>query len=861
MDPPNKRRRLAPKVPEPAPIPTASATAAAAATVPTPATTPQQAQYSPEQTRQHFPVQEPAHAAERHDFESFARHLQDAAMLIYRKMEKTPSYTSASVLLLRWEEDTSVEHELVALEKVFREKYNYHTDKWAIPTVPNPSIKLGVQMAAFMDNARSDHLLIIYYAGHGYVGADKQLYWASNTREDACKLKWSGVRCLFEDASSDILLLLDTCAIHDAPVAGSHGVKQAIAAYSPGQRDADYHTHSFTTHLVESLRRLSSGRPFTAQRLYEEIMRQRHDDLTAKLSNGGAGKPPVEKSPTFFTLTPGKSQNLTLAPLRPGRTSAHDAEAKDASGSGPLPDLTFDEARVLVCTTFVGDANPDMMFYNQWLQQTPPIASKITMEGMFLGPPTMLLISMPQSIWNVFQHDKVCCFLGYINSHNMIDLYKGLVKSTPVPPVNHKAVEDGRILLEAREAATSSPASKRRHEAIAQQASSYSELPMRQEAPTRNPLPSSAPTASVIATAASVRDDGQDSAEMKEAAEQLKALSHVRHVSDGAASAVSDARQRDSPSSGANESGMEDVHYSADLNGSASKPKPAPPARKPLAKAQPKQDTRCTLCSHAPFKDSSSLRKHVAAAHTRPFPCAFSFAGCTSTFGSKNEWKRHIASQHLCLQYYRCSQCPSSAAEGKGNEFNRKDLFTQHLRRMHAPFAIKKALTKGDSKLNSEWENHVKEMQHSCLVTRREPPQLVSCPKHDCQKEFEGHIAWDEWTEHVGRHMEKGDGVRLGVDPMLAKWALDEAIIERDENGGYRFSTQNASNGDMDRRDSIVNSSFISDGGKLEEKVDKLDDIANGNKSEDNIEDDEHDPNSIVVATSTAMHDRMDTDD
>lgn len=49
MDPPNKRRRLAPKVPEPAPIPTATATAAAAATVPTPATTPQQAQYSPEQ--------------------------------------------------------------------------------------------------------------------------------------------------------------------------------------------------------------------------------------------------------------------------------------------------------------------------------------------------------------------------------------------------------------------------------------------------------------------------------------------------------------------------------------------------------------------------------------------------------------------------------------------------------------------------------------------------------------------------------------------------------------------------------------------------------------------------------------------
>lgn len=695
----------------------------------------------------------------------------------------------------------------------------------------------------------------------------------SNTREDACKLKWSGVRCLFEDASSDILLLLDTCAIHDAPVAGSNGVKQAIAAYTPSQRDVEYPTRSFTAHLVDSLYKLSSGRPFTAQRLHDEIMRRRSDDLAARLSNGGAGKPHPEKAPTFFPLTPGKTQNLTLAPIRPMRTPTHDTETKDGTGSGPLPDLTFDEARVLVCTTFVGDANPDMMFYNQWLQKKPPIASKITMEGMFLGPPTMLLISMPQSTWNVFQHDKVCCFLGYINSHNMIDLYNGLVKSTPVPPINHKAMEDGRILLEAREAATSSPASTRRHEAIAQQASSYPELPMRQEAPpTRNPLPSSAPSATMIATAASARDDGEDSAEMKEAAEQLKALSHVRHMSDGAASAASDPRQRDSPSSnGASESGMEDVRYSADLNGAVSKPKPTTPARKPLAKAQPKQDTRCSHCSHAPFKDSSSLRKHIAAAHTRPFPCAFSFAGCTSTFGSKNEWKRHIASQHLCLQYYRCSECPSSAAEGKGNEFNRKDLFTQHLRRMHAPFAIKKALSKVDSKLSSDWDNHVRDLQQSCLVTRREPPQQVACPKPECGKEFEGHIAWDEWTEHVGRHMEKGDGIRLGVDPMLAKWALNEGIIERDENGGYRFSTQNASNGDMERRDSIVNSSFISDGGKLEveHKADKLDDIASGEKSEDNvednvednIEDDEHDPNSIVVATSTAMHDRMDTDD
>ena len=98
-------------------------------------------------------------------------------MLIQRSAEKPP-YTSVSVLLLRWEEDTSVEPELLALEGVFRDQYNYRTDRWNIPTVANPSIKLGVQMASFLENAKPGHLLIIYYAGHGYVGLDDQLYWA-----------------------------------------------------------------------------------------------------------------------------------------------------------------------------------------------------------------------------------------------------------------------------------------------------------------------------------------------------------------------------------------------------------------------------------------------------------------------------------------------------------------------------------------------------------------------------------------------------------------------------------------------------------------------------------------------------------
>jgi hypothetical protein len=498
----------------------------------------------------------------------------------------------------------------------------------------------------------------------------------------------------------------------------------------------------------------------------------------------------------------------------------------------------FDEARVLVCTTFVGDASLDMTFFNQWLHDSPPVASKIAVEGMFIGPPTMLLISMPHSIWNVVQHDKVCCFLGYISSHNMVHLYKQLVGSTPVHPAPPKEVEHGRILLEAREAAAASPSIIRRDPSAAYPVL-QPDTPVHAETNGREPLPigltpdkfGALSHGSPNNTAGKL--EVEDSAEMQEAAEQLKALSHVRHLSDGTPSKLEHQMSqlaegmevaRDELDS-APDSGVDEIHYSADYGNLASASRPK--ARKPLTqKPMSKPETRCTLCSHAPFKDSSSLRKHIAAAHTRPFPCAFSFAGCTSTFGSKNEWKRHIASQHLCLTYYRCSSCPQSAAEGKGNEFNRKDLFTQHLRRMHAPFAIKKSIAKGDSRIQVEWEAHVKEMQQSCLVIRRQPPMKSACPKAECQTVFEGVGSWDEWTEHVGRHMERDEAQRMGVDPLLADWALDENIIEQREDGGYKLCSQG--NGPGERDSSLLHHqstngtasnshSFISDAGRQDD--------------------------------------------
>ncbi|KAI9662168.1 MAG: hypothetical protein M1831_002864 [Alyxoria varia] len=93
--------------------------------------------------------------------------------------------------------------------------------------------------------------------------------------------------------------------------------------------------------------------------------------------------------------------------------------------------------------------------------------------------------------------------------------------------------------------------------------------------------------------------------------------------------------------------------------------------------ASPRQANNYPL--NSPLRQETVLMS-PSQLQLRPFTCPLSPYGCQKTFTSKNEWKRHISSQHICLGFWRCDLCTESTAP---NDFNRKDLFTQHVRRMH----------------------------------------------------------------------------------------------------------------------------------------------------------------------------------
>ncbi|KAJ5085112.1 hypothetical protein N7532_009883 [Penicillium argentinense] len=191
----------------------------------------------------------------------------------------------------------------------------------------------------------------------------------------------------------------------------------------------------------------------------------------------------------------------------------------------------------------------------------------------------------------------------------------------------------------------------------------------------------------------------------------------------------------------------------------------------------------------------------------RTFVCSFARYGCESTFVSKNEWKRHVTSQHLQLGFYRCdvgkcsvhmhaspnrflspSPSPNSRSRastpppGQPNDFNRKDLFTQHQRRMHAPwFQSGRRRVPSDSE-HAAFEASLEEVRRRCWYELRQAPFQSHCGF--CHEVFSGPGSWDVRMEHVGRHFEREDRQELGEeleDVALREWGLREGILTQSD--------------------------------------------------------------------------------
>ncbi len=175
---------------------------------------------------------------------------------------------------------------------------------------------------------------------------------------------------------------------------------------------------------------------------------------------------------------------------------------------------------------------------------------------------------------------------------------------------------------------------------------------------------------------------------------------------------------------------------------------------------------------------------------------------CDSTFASKNEWKRHVMSQHILLYYWVCQQdlCakvinslsnvpgklvatmgnarPAEPSLPNGAIFNRKDLYTQapaphaHAGRHQEQVRLTKTGTRpaaagGPLQL---WEDALRDLQQIGQRERCQLPTFMKCPVPGCEVEFLSANAWDDRMEHVAKHLEKAAAGKEDEVIFAATW-------------------------------------------------------------------------------------------
>lgn len=115
-----------------------------------------------------------------------------------------------------------------------------------------------------------------------------------------------------------------------------------------------------------------------------------------------------------------------------------------------------------------------------------------------------------------------------------------------------------------------------------------------------------------------------------------------------------------------------------------------------------KDQQKCPYCNKT--KNPADFKKHMRR-HTRPYACTYVLT-CQSSFGSKNDMKRHEHSRHAQPECWRCGLPDPHTIIPCNEIFLKRDLFQAHLRDTH-----------GCS--NAE----VRDLARECRISRKNQPR------------------------------------------------------------------------------------------------------------------------------------------
>jgi hypothetical protein len=87
-------------------------------------------------------------------------------------------------------------------------------------------------------------------------------------------VRWFSLQTMLEEAESDVLILLDCCAVASSARGSGKGITEVIAACGFETWAPSVSEHSFTRSLISKLEYLGSSPPFSAALLHNKVLSQ-----------------------------------------------------------------------------------------------------------------------------------------------------------------------------------------------------------------------------------------------------------------------------------------------------------------------------------------------------------------------------------------------------------------------------------------------------------------------------------------------------------------------------------------------------------------------------------------------------------
>lgn len=335
------------------------------------------------------------------------------------------------MLLLHWKtDDLFVLPELEDLEASFREEYGFNTDVFAIPA-DNPHLDLMMRIGSLIkDHESEETLFIVYYGGHAKIDESRQSTWCATRHSGSPSLQWSAIQTLLERSMSDVLILLDCCAgAASATFPNGKSTTETISASSWDAIAPDPGRYSFTNALIEVLGEWRN-KSFSAAMLHAEVLaRLKHPRPI--LINGKRFE--ARATPVHFMMTSDhRAPSIEMSRMIPAEARPS-SSSRDLSPEG-LPmgrgsalveaecytEPNEDKPHVMISLALEDDQRLDLNAWEQWLSSFPALAKYVKVQGVFKSHSTLLLLSMPVTVWDLLPDDQACSFVAFIRSNNLI---------------------------------------------------------------------------------------------------------------------------------------------------------------------------------------------------------------------------------------------------------------------------------------------------------------------------------------------------------------------------------------------------------------------------------------------------------